>query len=322
VTSATRTGVFERSAAVVVDCTVITVTYNSADRIVGLLDTLPAAADGLRVRVIVVDNGSRDDLPGAIAKYPDVVLHPTGQNLGYSGGINAGRMLLGETGAVLILNPDLKMAPGSIRKLLDALAEEGVGAAVPRFADENGEPYPSLRREPSIARALGDALLGMKWLNRPAALSETVWARELYGRPGDVEWATGAVLAIARAADAAVGAWDDERFFLYSEETDYARRLRQGGWTIRYVPDAVVSHEGGASGASHALIALTTVNRVRYFAKYHGRFATAVFRAIVALNDLLRIHRPANRYALCVLLSRKRWARLPGGDRPQQKGLR
>ncbi|NUR30276.1 MAG: glycosyltransferase family 2 protein [Catenulispora sp.] len=313
---------FEPSAAVAVDCTVITVTYNSADRIAGLLDTLPAAAEGLRVRVIVVDNGSTDDLPAVLAKYPDVVFHPTRQNLGYSGGINAGRELLGETDAVLILNPDLELAPGSVRKLLAALHEDGVGAAVPRFDDEHGEPYPSLRREPSIGRALGDALLGKKWPNRPAGLSEMVWAKEPYERPGDVDWATGAVLAIAWAADEQLGPWDDERFFLYSEETDYARRLRQAGWTIRYVPDAVVTHEGGASGASHGLVALNTVNRVRYFAKYHGRLATAVFRAVVALNEALRIHRPANRYALRVLLSRKRWATLPGGDRPQQKGLR
>jgi GT2 family glycosyltransferase len=296
----------------VVDCAAIIVTYNSAADIGGLLDSLPAAAAGLRIRVVVVDNDSSDDTATIVARYPGVLFVPAGGNLGYAGGLNLGRRYCRQTRSVLVLNPDLVLAPGSIRALLAALARHGSGAAVPRMLGEDGHLFPSLRREPSLARALGDGLFGKAWPNRPAWLSEMVWAREPYEREGAVQWATGAALIVSAEADAAVGAWDDARFFLYSEETDYCRRLREVGYTIHYVPDATVVHRGGGSGSNPDLVALNEVNRIRYFRKYHSRLASAVFRAAVILTELLRVHRPGNRRALWALLSARRWSRLPG----------
>jgi GT2 family glycosyltransferase len=295
-----------------VDCTAVIVTYNSAADIGGLLDTLPAAAAGLRVRVVVVDNDSTDDIAQVISRYPGVMLIPAGGNLGYAGGINVGRRNLGETKAVLILNPDLQLAPGSLRRLTDALAEPGTGAVVPKFLDEESDPFPSLRREPTVPRALGDALLGKKWPDRPAWLSEMIWSARPYQEAGPVDWATGAVLMISAEADEAVGPWDDDRFFLYSEETDYCRRLRDAGYAIRYVPDATVRHRGGGSGSGPDLYALNSVNRVRYYAKYHGPVGTALFHGVVVLHELIRAPRPASRRALRALLSRRDRATLPG----------
>lgn len=307
-------GVFadERELA---DCTAIIVTYNSAADVGGLLDSLPAAADGLRVRVLVVDNDSADDIAAVVARYPGVHLVPSGGNLGYSGGINVGRRHLGPTRAVLILNPDLRAAPGSIRRLCAALTEPGVGAVVPRMLGEDGHTSPSLRREPSLLRSAADGLLGAKWRNRPAALSEMVWRTDAYDVPANVDWATGAALLIAIEADQRVGAWDEERFFLYSEETDYCRRLREAGYVVRYLPDAVVTHKGAGSGTGPALVALTAVNKVRYYRKYHGRVASAAFRLVVIGTQLLRANRPGQRRALQALLSERRWAELPGPSR-------
>jgi GT2 family glycosyltransferase len=140
-----------------------------------------------------------------------------------------------------------------------------------------------------------------------------VWDQRRYERPGPVDWGTGAVLVLTSEVDSAVGAWDEERFFLYSEETDYSRRIREAGFTVRYVPEASVTHRGGGSGSGPALTALNEVNRVRYYRKYHGPVGTAVFRAVVILGELMRYRRPANRAALRALLSRRSWASLPGG---------
>jgi GT2 family glycosyltransferase len=298
----------------VADCTAVIVTYNSAGDVGGLLDSLPAAAAGRRVRVVVVDNDSGDDIEAVLAARPGVVFVRAGANLGYAGGINVARRHLGPTRAVLVLNPDLRLAPGSVGRLL-AVLELGPGAVVPRMLGDDGVLHHSLRREPSLTRALGDALLGRRWPDRPDWLSEMVWAPEPYERQGPVDWATGAAILVSAEADAAVGDWDSGRFFLYSEETDYCRRLRAAGHEIRYVPDAVVSHKGGGSGAGPDLVALNEVNRVRYYRKYHGPVATAAFRAVVALSEALRAHRPANRRALRAVLSRRSTALLPGGER-------
>lgn len=297
-----------------VDCTAIVVTYNSARDLPGLLDTIPRAAPGMTVRVLVVDNDSSDDIAGAVAGRPGVELIRSGGNLGYAGGINVGRRHLGPTRTVAILNPDLRLAPGSLAWLVEAAGRAGAGAAVPRFVEEEtGNNFPSLRREPTILRALGDALLGAHWPGRPAWLSELVWDGPRYEEAGPVDWGTGAVLVMSSEVDRAIGPWDDERFFLYSEETDYSRRIRDAGWSIRYVPDATVMHDGGGSGTGPALTALNEVNRVRYYRKYHGRLSTVVFHGVVAVGGLLRANRPANRAALHALLSRRRRSSLPGG---------
>ena len=296
-----------------VDCTAIVVTHNSAGDLPDLLDTVPRAAPGMTVRVLVVDNDSSDDIAGAVAGRPGVELIRAGGNLGYAGGINVGRRHLGPTRTVAILNPDLRLAPGSLAWLVEAAGRPGAGAAVPRFVEETGHSFPSLRREPTILRALGDALLGAHWPGRPAWLSEMVWDGRRYEEAGPVDWGTGAVLVVSSEVDSAVGAWDDERFFLYSEETDYSRRIREAGWSVRYVPEATVTHEGGASGTGTALTALNEVNRVRYYRKYHGRLSTVVFRGVVAVGELMRVNRPANRAALHALLSPRRRRSLPGG---------
>jgi GT2 family glycosyltransferase len=298
--------------AEVADCTAIIIAYNSAADIAGLLESLPAAAGGLRVRVVVVDNDSTDDIAAVLAGYPGVTLVPAGGNLGYAGGINTGRRHAGATRAVVVLNPDLRLAPGSLRRLAETLAEPGTGAAVPRLLDGDSTHYPSLRREPSVARAFADALLGRRWPGRPGWLSEMVWDTGCYERAGDAEWATGAIVMISAEADRTVGAWDDQRFFLYSEETDYCRRLREAGYAIRYVPGATAYHRGGGSGTGPDLYALNSVNRVRYFAKYHGAAATALFRLAVLLHEVLRARRPESRRALRALLRPGSRAALPG----------
>jgi GT2 family glycosyltransferase len=226
-----------------------------------------------------------------------------------------GRAHLGDTGAVLYLNPDVELDGASVGRLLAALREDGVGAAVPRMPGAHGEFFPSLRREPTLRRALGDALFGERFASRPGTWSEIVLDRDRYARGGDVDWATGAAIMVRRDVDAAVGPWD-ERFFLYSEETDLCARIRAAGHRVRYVPDAVARHEGGASGASPALEALMAVNRVRYYEKYHGPLAALAFRGLVTLHETLRLARgPGHRAALRAVVDRRAWERLPRATR-------
>jgi len=142
------------------DCAVIVVTYNSARYIDGLLDSLPAAAVDLTLRVIVVDNGSADDTVQRARDHPDVMCVETGANLGYAGGINVGRRHAGQRGALAVLNPDLVLEPGALREMLGALDDPAVGVVVPMLLDFAGHLYPSLRREPTLTSAIGDALLG------------------------------------------------------------------------------------------------------------------------------------------------------------------
>lgn len=296
-----------------IDCLLIVVSYHSSADITGLLATVPAAMGGLSWSALVVNNDPADDLGHVVAAHPGADLVESGANLGYAGGINRGLAGAPPSRWVVFLNPDLRLGPGAIA--LMAAASGGRDAVVPTLVDDAGLLQYSLRREPSVLGALGDALLGGRWPGRPPALGEMITRSTAYASPGIVDWATGAALLVPSTLVRRVGPWDADRFFLYSEETDYCRRLRRTGAAIRFVPDAVVTHRGGGSGTSEALHALQEVNRVRYFRKWHSMPGTAPFAAVVILNNLLRCHRSRSRVALRALLAPRARRALPGGAR-------
>lgn len=290
------------------------VTYNSGGHVQALIDSVLAGNRSSAPRVLVVDNASTDDTVERARTIPGVDVVEAGANLGYSGGINLARRYVGAGEALAILNPDLVLSPGFLARLLSALDDPTVGIAVPRLRDPDGENYPHLRHEPSIRGSFGDALFGAHWANRPRFLSDTLRRTRDYETARDVAWAGGAALVIAPEANASVGDWDSRTYFLYSEETDYARRTRDAGFRIRYVPDAQATHVGGGSGQSAALLALMAVNRVRYFERHHAALPSTIFRGIVALHHWLRSRDPRHRYAARMVFSRRGWVALPPAD--------
>lgn len=296
------------------DLAVIVVAHNSADDIPELMADLRREARDRRMHVVVVDNASTDRTAEAVRAERGVALLTGHGNVGYAAGINRGMRALRRPEPLLILNPDLRLDPGAVGALLDRMTATGAGIVVPRILDADGELYRSLHREPSIGREFGEALFGSRLAGRPASLSEIDWNVESYRFPHRIEWATGAALLVHPEVATAVGDWD-ERFFLYSEETDFFRRARDAGAAVWYDPSAVVRHEQGGSGSSPRLEALMTVNRVRYARKHLPAVGATVFATATALHELLRLHRPEHRLALRALLSRRARTALPAATR-------
>src|SRR4029453_17418732 len=191
--------------------------------------------------------------------------------------------------AVLILNPDVRLTPGSVAGLMARLGGTGAqraGIAVPRTLEEDGQVAFSLRGEPAVRRAPGEAVLGQRGGRFPA-LGETVVDRAAYFTDGPVDWATGAVMLMSRDCLAACGPWE-ERFFLYSEETEFALRARDRGFRTELVAGTAVGHIGGESKVSPALWSLLTVNRVRLYRMRHSAPAAAMFWSVVVLREASR----------------------------------
>ncbi|MCU1424757.1 MAG: glycosyl transferase, WecB/TagA/CpsF family [Microbacteriaceae bacterium] len=289
---------------------VVIVTFNSARHLPELIASLRAETADLNLRVIVADNGSTDETRDILAANPDIISIDASGNRGYAGGINIAVSRTHAADAILILNPDLVVRRGALVTMLGRLATSGAGAVVPKILDPEGATYPSLRHEPTILRAVGDALLGSHYPQRPTWSTEQDVDVEGYQHAHLAEWATGAAILIHQEAARAVGAWDPQ-FFLYSEETDFFRRLRGHGYTVWYEPSASVQHDQGGSGASTELAALMAVNRVRYVRKHHPRRYARVFHAAVVLHEIMRAYDPAHRAALRILLDRSTWERLP-----------
>lgn len=266
----------------------VVVTYNSAEMLGGLLDTLAEGLYGVAsTDVVIADNASADQSVAIAEAHPigARVVH-TGWNGGYAVGINAAVATIGEDADVLILNPDIRLSRGSAAQLVGFLQHPNIGIAVPRILHENGALFHSLRREPSLLTAWADALLGTK-LGAGIDRGECVRDSDVYTVPGVFDWASGAALAISAEARAKIGDWD-ETFFLYSEEVDYQRRIRAAGYQIAYVPQAKVIHFGGDYSSNCKLYAILTANRIRDYALHHGRVSTAVFRTAVFTGEVLR----------------------------------
>ncbi|GGW29255.1 glycosyltransferase family 2 protein [Streptomyces griseoloalbus] len=282
---------------------VVVVTWNSAPVLPGFLAALPDGMAGLDWRLVVADNDSCDDTVEVLrALAPDATLVRTGRNAGYAAGVNAALGAAGEYRAALICNPDIRMRQGCAERLVDALGD-GVGIAVPLLYEEGRDtPHHSLRREPSVLRALGEAVIGNTRAGRFPVLSELVTDPAAYRRRTRADWATGALMAISGECLAACGRWD-ESFFLYSEETEYCLRARERGYVTQLEPKAEAVHLGGDSQVSPRLWTLLTLNRVRLYRRRHGALATAAFRAAVLLRETSRaaLGRPASRAAAAAL---------------------
>jgi GT2 family glycosyltransferase len=123
-------------------------------------------------------------------------------------------------------------------------------------------------------------------------------------RTRDVDWCQSAALLV-RATAAAQVDYLDEDFFVYSDEVDFARRLRDAGWRSLYVPGALVVHHEQLSsdaGAERRIVELAR-NRDLYMRKHHSaaaaravRWLTAWSYALRALAALLLAGRAPRRY--------------------------
>ncbi|KAF0652004.1 exopolysaccharide biosynthesis protein, WecB/TagA/CpsF family [Cyanobium sp. Copco_Reservoir_LC18] len=136
----------------------------------------------------------------------------------------------------------------------------------------------------------------------------------MYRTARRIDWATGAAVMVARRVWDTVGQWD-ERFFLYSEETDFFSRIRAAGYSVWFEPAAEVLHRGGGSGNSPQLNALLIRNKVRYFSKHRPRRAK-LFRLIIILGLLLRRKDRRQDLSLQILCNPDLESGLPAAEYP------
>lgn len=221
----------------------VVVNYNAGP---ALLDCVATLEGGDPDEVVVVDNASSDGSVETLRRaHPDVVVIPSGANLGYARAANRG---IAATSApvVAVLNPDTRLRPGAAKALLARFdAEADLGAVGPQLLNPDGTVYPSARLVPSLVDAVGHGLLWFLWPDNPFTRRYRQ-ADADRDQPRDVDWVSGAAVWLRRSAVDAVGGWD-ERYFMYVEDVDLCWRLREAGWRVAYEPGAAVEHLLGLS---------------------------------------------------------------------------
>ncbi len=280
--------------------TVVIVNWNVRDALRACVQSLERhPASRHPQRIIVVDNASTDDSVAMLrAEFPAVHLVTSARNLGYGGGNNlglacaeqldaeAGQPALAQARYFLILNPDTEVTPGALDALLDyADAHPDAGIIGPQLRYADGAPQSSRRRFPTLATALFEST----WLQplAPRRLLDRYYMRDRRDdETCDVDWVVGAAMLARREAYLQAGGFDEQTFFMYSEEIDWCRRIKQAGWRVVYHPQAVIVHHEARSSAQVSARRMIYFNtsKVRYFARHHGPLQAGVLR--VALLSL------------------------------------
>jgi GT2 family glycosyltransferase len=188
---------------------------------------------------------------------------------------------------VLVLNPDCRLRPDTLRVLARALRQPGRAFSAPKLVNPDGSLQPTLRRAPTVGRALAEAVIGGDRAGRIGSLGELIFDPALHDTPGPAAWVTGAALLMSAAAIRELGPWD-ESFLLYSEETEYCLRATDRGWTIWYEPAAVVEHIGGESAVNPMLYTLMMVNKVLLFRRRHGMVSGLAYHGAVLTGEAIR----------------------------------
>jgi hypothetical protein len=263
--------------------TIVVLNWNGCEDTLACLASLMRAELG-GARILVVDNGSRDDSVAAMrVRFPAVEVLALPENRGYAGGNNAGMQAALDAGAggVLLLNNDTEVAPDFLPPLLDALASSPLAAAVSSAVLRHDRPelLDVAYCEVHFGHRYGVQLVGANAL-----------VGEGFDRRLDVPVVSGCSLLMRAGALRAVGLFDEE-YFAYHEDVDWCLRAARLGYRFFYEPYSRVYHRqsgstkrprpGGASGWHTAGPALPNVEPLPW----------NPVRAYLGARNLIRLQR-------------------------------
>jgi N-acetylglucosaminyl-diphospho-decaprenol L-rhamnosyltransferase len=255
---------------VVADLAVVVVNYNAGEHLARCVASVVAAAGGLAVDLVVVDNASADDSAHVAAlRTPQVRLIENPTNRGLSAAWNQGARTV-DAPWILFLNPDAEIRQGDLAALvLAGDRRSDVALLGPVIRNPDGTIYESGRIFPGVLPAVGHAFLGpfVPGNRFTRAYRQTSWDRST---EREVDWVSGAAMLIRRSAFDQVGPFD-EAFWLYGEELDMCTRLRDAGWRVLASPELEVMHVGGVStGRSRRTHVMHSQSIYRYYRKHRA----------------------------------------------------
>ena len=290
------------------DLSIVVLNYNTHDHLRLCLAALAAAgSSAVSSEVFVVDNASSDGSADMVAaEFPWVRLIRSPRNGGYAYGNNqAVRVASGD--AILLLNPDTLLPPGSLEAMLNALSRHPeAGIVGPKLLRPDGSMHLACRRSfptPSVA------------FYRLTGLSRLFPRSRRFGRYNltfvdadqaiEVDSVCGACMLVRREVIERIGLLD-ERFFMYGEDLDWCLRTREAGWTVRYEPAVVVQHQHGAASRQRAFRtnfyffrAMDLFYRKHYVQRYHplltGVVRTSIYAALGLAICRTLLTSPSNR---------------------------
>ena len=279
------------------DLSILIVNWNTRDYTADCLQSLAATADRIELNpigpaaliyaqyqaeVFVVDNASSDGSVTLIQqRFPWAQLIENDHNVGFAPANNQAYQR--STGRyVLLLNSDTQVHPQAISALLDYMeAHPGCGASGARLLNVDGSLQPACQPMLTPGREFWRLIF-----------LDQIWPRATYDMshwdtftPRRVEVIKGACLMVRRAALDRSQPLLDEQYFMYTEEVDLCYRLLNASWELDWVPQARVTHYGGASStqAYNAMYVQLYRSKVQFYRKIGGEPHARRFKTLLRL---------------------------------------
>lgn len=268
---------------------IIIVSWNVKNDLLACLSSLKQNPLTQLFEQIVIDNNSSDGTVSLIKQdYPEVTLIKNPDNRGFATANNQG-LKLAAGQYVMLLNPDTIVHEGSLDTLVRFLDDNpDVGACGGKLLNEDGTHQASVRRFPTfrglmyaqtVCRMLG-IFRGQhrKWMMKDFG----------YDKQIDVDQIMGAGMLVRRSIIEKIGGMD-ESFFMYFEEVDLCYRIKEAGWRIVFLPDAIITHMGGRSSSQAPLKrVMMLTSMMTFFRKHRGKLSTAIFSIFFKPAVILR----------------------------------
>lgn len=280
-----------------IELSIITVTYNNENTIDDYLESVLKTKEKA-YELIIIDNASPDGTVSKIPKHPQIKLLVNKENLGFSKACNIGaKNARGEY--LFFLNPDTKIFKNSIQNLLQYIKENpSVGLVAPKLINRSGHAQPSVKKLPTVLGVFKEY-----YLNISNSFDEYVPDGS---EPVEVECVYGAAFIIRKDIFDKLGGFD-EKFFLYYEDLDLCRRLKNLNLKIIYYPKAKIEHEVGTSSKKLSVQTLpfglrtlahffpnkntgSNYYQIKGANSYHGFVKASVIRTMIFLSVKLGIY--------------------------------
>lgn len=269
---------------------IIIVNYNSTDCTIDSIRSIYNTVDGDSFNIIVVDNASTDHPENILKYYPYIHLLKNKRNIGFSKAVN-NALPLCRAPYVILLNPDTLIFKGFFDNALNFMEDNSMAGLIgPRIYDQDGTIQGSARKFPTLLTSIfgRKSPLTRMYPNNPVTSKEFICFNHGTKEVIEVDWVSGACMIIRKEAIEAVSGFD-ERFFLYWEDADLCKRLKEAGWKVVYFTKAEVMHYVGKSSDTNPIFSIFQLHYSCYklFLK-HSKAPLRIIAPIVFCGLILR----------------------------------
>ncbi len=229
------------------DLSIIIVSWNVREKLIENLDAVLKSDGRFGYEIFVSDNDSEDGTAETLRrKFPQVKLIENKENLGFAKANNLA-LKYASGRYVLLLNPDMRVFPDTLDNMISWMDNHReAGAAGCRLINEKGRIIRQVRRLPNVWNQLA-IILKLPHIF-PSIIHDYLRSDFDYGSEAEVDSLRGSFLMIRSEVIEKIGGLD-ERFFVWFEDVDYCRRIKEAGWKVMYTPEAeCLDHVGQSFG--------------------------------------------------------------------------